>query len=371
MSSRVKENMKKLIHKLRHKLRKQKDDLPPSSRITSDTMAQHRERILAGGRRFKYPIQYARHKLVINAIIISVSALIVVLVVGWWQLYKAQNTSQFMYNVTKVLPIPVAKIDGQYVLYSDYLLKYLSSAHYLEQKEQIGLNTDNGKRQIEYIKQQSMQDAIADAYALKLSKSLNVSISDSELEAFLKEQRQSSDGEISEQTYDAVILDYYGWSPAEYRHVTKNKLLRQKVAYAMDKTALEAVGIIESTLKTDPKADFKTLATNISSIPGKKAEYGVSGLVPKTNQDGGLAIEAAKLKESQTSAVIKSTTGEGYYFVRLLVINATHVNYEYIKISLTDFTKALDSVVCGQKQSQKVHIYIDEKISDLFCKQKT
>src|SRR5680860_1627910 len=115
MLLRVKETMKKLIRKL---LRKQRgNDLPLSSRITSETVVQHREHILAGGRRFKYPIQYTRHKLVINAITISIAALIIVIIIGWWQLYPMQNTSEFMYRITKVVPIPVAVVDGQPVLY--------------------------------------------------------------------------------------------------------------------------------------------------------------------------------------------------------------------------------------------------------------
>jgi len=351
MLLRIKDNMKKLLHRFR-----KQNDLPPSSRITSNTMAQHRERILAGGRRFKYPIQYTRHKLVINAIIISILALIIVIVVGWWQLYKAQNTSEFMYSITKVMPVPVANIEGQPVLYSDYLIKYLSSIHYLEQKEQVSLNTDNGKRQIEYIKQQSMRDAITDAYALKLSKSLDISISSSELENFLKEQRQSSDGEISQQTYDAVILDYYGWNPAEYRHVTEGKLLRQKVAYAMDKDALEAVDSVKSELKKDPKANLKNLATKISNQTSIKTLYESSGWVLKTNQDGGLSVEAAKLKKLQTSSVIKSTIGEGYYFVRLLDSNNTKVKYEYVRVPLTAFTKALDNIIDSDKVKKYISI---------------
>ena len=57
--------------------------------------------------------------------------------VGWWQLYKNQSTSDFMYHVTEVLPLPVAKVDGEFVLYRDYLMKYRSSVYYLEQKEQV------------------------------------------------------------------------------------------------------------------------------------------------------------------------------------------------------------------------------------------
>jgi len=344
--------MKKLLHKI---LRK-KTDVQPPSRITSETVAEHREKILAGGRRFKYPIQYARHKLVINAIIISLVALIAVIAVGWWQLYPAQNTSEFMYRITKVLPVPVATVDGQPVLYSDYLMKYLSSIHYLGQKEQVSFKTDDGKRQVEYIKQQSMKDAIADAYASKLAKDMGITVSSSELEAFLVAQRQSNDGTISEQTYNAVILDYYGWSPDEYRHVTEEKLLRQKVSYAMDKPALDASNGVEASLIKNPKIVMKNLAKTISNQSGVKVTYGASGLVPKDNQDGGLASAAIKLKKNHISSVIKSTLGDGYYVIRLLGSNSTQVSYEYIHIPLTAFTSALDGVISSGKVKEYITI---------------
>lgn len=342
------------MNKILNKIIKRKPTVPIPSRITNETVAQHREQILAGGRRFKYPIQYARHKLVFNAIIISLVSLIIVIVIGWWQLYPAQNTSEFMYRITKVIPVPVASVDGQPVLYSDYLMKYLSSVHYLEQKEQLSLKTSDGQRQVEYVKQQSLQDAIADAYAMKLAKGMGISVSGTELQGFLKSQRQSSSGEISEQTYNAVILDYYGWSPGEYNHATENKLLRQKVAYAMDKDAQAVVDGITSALKDNLGVDFKTLASSSVAVLGVKPMYGASGWVPKDNQDGGLAIVASKLAKLQVSLAIKSSIGNGYYFIRLLDINDNQVNYEYIQVPLSAFTNSLNNII----NSKKVDKYI-------------
>lgn len=342
--------MKKLLPKI--KPRKAKS--PASSRITNDTVAEHREQILAGGRKFKYPIQYARHRLVFNAILISVVALIVVILVGWWQLYPAQNTSEFMYRVTKVVPVPVASVDGQPVLYSDYLMKYRSSIYYLEQKEQVSLKSDDGKRRVEYTKQQAMQDAIADAYAMKLAKQMGLTISDVELEGFLRSQRQSSDGEISEQTYDSVILDYYNWSPSEYRHATKNKLLRQKVTYAVDKDAKLLSDKVATVLLETPSTNLKDLSVQLSGN-SNKAIYGAPGWVLKTNQDGGLANAAAKLKKGEVSPVVKSISGDGYYFVRLIDVNQTQVNYEYVEIPLTTFDSQLKKII----SSNEVKEYID------------
>lgn len=346
------QSSKEIMNKLLNKVRR-KPAQPASTRITTETIAEHRERILAGGRRFKYPVQYARHRLVFNAIIITVATLIVLVGVGYWQLYPAQNTSDFMYRVTRVLPVPVAKIDGQPVQYSDYLMKYRSSIHYLESKERVNLKTEDGKRQSDFVKSQAMDDALADAYALKLAKQNNVTVTDAELQTYLKQQRTSTDGEVSESTYDAVILDYYGWSPDEYEHAMKTKLLRQKVSFVVDADATTVSKTVADTIAAG-NSDLKSVAETVNKTAKVQVVYGALGFVPKTNQDGGLAAAAAKMQKGQVSSAIKSTTGEGYYYIKLLDINDTSVNYEYVHIPLTVFNKDLDAA----KSSNKVKEYI-------------
>lgn len=340
--------MKKLLNKIRRTPNAQ-----DSARITTETIAEHRERILAGGRRFKYPVQYARHRLVFNAIIITVATLLVLIGVGYWQLYPAQNTSDFIYRVTRVLPLPVASIDGQKVLYSDYLMKYRSSAHYLDTKERVNLKTEDGKRQSDFIKQQAMEDSLADAYAIKLAKDNKVTVTAVELETFLKQQRSSTDGEVSAATYDAVILDYYGWSHEEYQHAMEIKLLRQKVSFVVD-TDADALSKSVGGVITAGNTDLKSVAETINKSAKVQVIYGSLGWVPKTNQDGGLAATAAKLQKGAISTAIKSTTGEGYYYVKLIDVNDAQVNFEYVHIPLTAFLKNLTAI----KAQGKVSTYI-------------
>lgn len=340
--------MKKLLNKIR-----KTPKVPDSTRITTETIAHHRQRILAGGRRFKYPVQYARHKLVFNAIIITVVTLLALTGVGYWQLYSAQNTSSFIYRVTRVLPLPVASIDGRAVLYSDYLMKYRSSVHYLETKERINMNSEDGERQSDVVKQQAMKDSLADAYATKLAKDNGVTVTDVELEVFLKQQRQSSDGAVTQATYDAVILDYYDWSPEEYEHAMKTKLLRQKVAFGIDETAKTTVSKVGVVI-TSGVTELKEVADTINKTSELKVAYASPDWVPKTNQDGGLAATAAGLQKGAISAVIKSTSGQGYYYIKLLDSNETEVRYESINIPLNEFEKRFAAI----KDTDKVKVYI-------------
>jgi hypothetical protein len=228
--------MKKLL------LRKRavKKEIP--TRITNETVAEHRERILAGGRRFKYPMQYARHRLVVTTIVITLVAFLVLLLVGWWQLYPVQNTSTFFYRVTRVVPLPVASVDGETVKYGDYLMYYNSSAHYLKQSEQLNLNSKDGQRQNAHIKRKSLDIAIANAYAQKLARDLDIKVSQERIDQVTNEDRNTSTGRISQETYDASALNILGWTPSEYKHDTKNRLIRQDVAYAIDESAKRQTG---------------------------------------------------------------------------------------------------------------------------------
>ena len=93
---------------------KKKDKRSLPSRITNDTVAEHREKVLAGGRKHKYPIQYSKHKLVWNTIFISIAGLIAVIVLLYLQLYVWKDTSDLAYRITKILPLPAGSVEGEF-----------------------------------------------------------------------------------------------------------------------------------------------------------------------------------------------------------------------------------------------------------------
>lgn len=340
--------MKKLQFRKREKAKKV---IP--SRITNETVAEHRERILAGGRRFKYPMQYARHRLVFNTIIVMVGALVFVSLIGWWQLYPMQNTSTFFYRITRVLPVSAASVDGESVRYSDYLMYFNSSAHYLQQSEQLNLQSEDGKRQLDYIKRKSMDTVISDTYAAKLARGLGINIDGSRVSEVINSDRSTANGRISQETYDASALGVLGWAPDEYRQDAKSKLIRQDVSYAIDTVAREKATHAAQLLSA-VDADLDKIAAQLGGEGSSKATVGVSGLVPRTNRDGGLSIAAAKLNKDQISSVIKTTTGDGYYFVKLLDKNDSQVSYAYLRIPLVAFNDKLAAL----KKEGKIHEYI-------------
>lgn len=339
--------MKKLVSKIRAR----KQPQAPVGRITTDTLAEHRERVLAGGRKFKYPVQYQRHKLVVNALIISAAAVVLLIALMWYLLYIAKNTSEFMYRVTKVVPVPVAVVDGQQVRYSDYLMKYRSTAHYLIEKEQIDERSEEGKSQLSYVKAQALDDAIADAYAEKLAKELDITVTAADIEERLTLQRQ--EWGVTETTFNAVVSDYYGWSTGEYRDAMKSQILRQKVAFAVDSNAESLSKQVVAAVKAGT-TNLDTIAESLNAKKKDAVTYIPGNWVSKTNQDGGLAETAAKLEKGQVSSAVKTASGNGYYFIKLLDSNDTQVNFEYIFIPLRE----LDAQITEVKKDDKLTQFI-------------
>lgn len=347
------------MKKLPIKLRRKAPDSPPSARITNETVAEHRERILAGGRKFKYPIQYARHRLVINALLVTFVSLVLLVALGWWQLYIMQNSSTFLYRVTRIIPVPVAVVNGEQVRFSDYLVQYRGSEYYLNKYGEIKFNTADGKRQLDYIKRESMNKAISDAYAQQIARDKGITVSGKDIDAVIDQQRNTANGRISQETYDASSMMIYGWSPSDYRLAVGHSILRARVAFAVDENATKQAQKVAAMLKAQPDSDFAKVAEQMSSTPGGKVIAGQSGLVNNVSTFGGLQVsEVSKLEKGKTSGVIKSSTDDGYYFVRVLDKNDTQVNFAYLHIPLTKFNNDLATL----KKDGKITEYI--KLAD-------
>ena len=337
------------------KLRRDKPEPEAPSRITNETVAEHREQVLAGGRRFKYPRQYARHKLVFNALIIIFVTLILAALIIWWQLYSVQNTSTFFYRLTRILPVPVATVDGTQVRYSDYLMSLSGSQYYLQQSERLNLDSDDGKRQVEFIKRQALDGAIADTYAEKIAKEKGITVTDQQVNDVINDSLNTVSGKISQDVYDDSTLSTLGYTTDEYRHIIRRSLLRQAVAYEVDTKASSAKKAAEALLASAKKKSLITLSKQLQS-KAYDASIGASGLVPKTNHDGGLTQAASKLKEGEISSFFRSTTGDGYYIVQLVSSSDTQLNYNFLRIPLTEFNQQLKTLAENNKIQEHISI---------------
>ncbi|HUP13417.1 MAG TPA: hypothetical protein VM187_14430, partial [Niastella sp.] len=81
-------------------------------RITTETIAAHREQVIGSARKYIYPLQHSKHR-----IIAITTGLIIAAIIGFFSyctlaLYRFHSTSGFMYRVTQVVPFPIARTGG-------------------------------------------------------------------------------------------------------------------------------------------------------------------------------------------------------------------------------------------------------------------
>lgn len=337
---------------LKNKLSRKSEPVKSPSRITNETVAEHREQILAGGRKFKYPVQYSKHKLVINSVLIGVVTVVLILLIGWWQLYLAENTSKFMYRVTQLIPVPVAVVDGQWVRYSDYLKRFRSSIHFLQQQNSINVRTDDGKRQIEFYKRRELDTVIRDGYVEKLAKANNVKVSDQEVDAFINAELEAK--RVSLDAYERTVLNnFYDWSLGEYKDIVRSELLERKVSFVIDTVARDKVNRIKQSLAGG--ADFAATAGAESDDTATRQNGGVVGTIPITNQDSNRLIRAAQaLEPGQTSDIIEGS--DGYYIIKLTAKDATTVQYSQIKVSLGELDKRFETIKSQDKIRELIKV---------------
>jgi len=342
-----KEKRKSLKKKILKKSNTQETQV---AKITNTTLEEQRKEILNKGKKFKYPVQYSKNRLVGNALIIALVILITGSGLLWYQLYQAQNTGEFIYRFTTVIPFPVANVDGENALYRDYLMEYRANMQIANAKKDEIESANNVKALSVLNKNKAMKNAIANAYAQKKAREMGISVSEKEIDEAFDAQRKTQNTELTESALYKIAADNYGLSPSEYRRMfIELPLLRRKVTAEIDKNAAKTRDEVVKYLN-DNSNDFSKAAERF----GDKIEYNKPGKVRKTNIDGGRSKVASQLNVGEVSKPFISNAGDGYYIVKLIEKNDNEISYESIKIKFTEFNSQLEKL----EKEGKVKKYI-------------
>lgn len=287
-------------------------------RITNETVAEHREEVLKGARKYKYPLEHSKHRIVIVSSVLLVAALIGFFVYTGLSLYRYQSTSLFMYRVSQVLPLPVAKAGGRWVSYESYLFELRRVMHYYETQQQVDFTTDTGKRQLETYRPRALDQVIAFAYVKDLAAQNNIRVTEQEVNdaiAVLRTQNQLAAGDDE---LEAVMQKFFGWSLGDLRRQLRDELLAQKVAAKLDTAAFSKAQNVVLQLKNG--TDFAALAAQSSDDANTKAnggQYTDAAITMKSQEVPPQVVrELGKLQPGAVSGII--TTPTSFEVVKLL-----------------------------------------------------
>lgn len=329
------------------KFQKKKTD----KKTEQEKVDERREEVLAKGRKFKYPLQFAKHKLVRNAIIIAFVAAGILTFVGWGMLYKMQSTDDVIYRMTRVLPVAVADVDGEKVMFSDYLMFYRSSIQSVQQQSGALDDSQDAENLKKQYKRAALDEVEKLTFAIKIAKEKGIKVGKDEIDEAFVLHRNVGGAERSEESFLKVIAENFGLSRSEYERMLKLSLIREKVQIAIDESANRVADKIEKKLSENGN-DFEKIRDEF----GSEIIYEeTGGLVDAKNIDGGRANRAISLQKGENSGKFVSSNGDGYYFVKLLDKTDTEVNYQSIKVVFSEFEKEFLEL----KNSEKINEYIE------------
>ncbi len=337
--------MKKTISKLSRKNKQdaQTGEAKLPQRITTENMAEHREEIIGHGRKKIYPLRHSKNRLVTISITVFLIALIVFVSYCTLALYRFKQNSQFLYNVTRVVPFPVARIGSDFVAYENYLFEINRQVYYYETQQETDFSTESGRKQLEEYKKRALEKVINDAYINELASQNNITVSDQEVEDELQISRNQNRLGGSETELEDILKDLWNWSIDDFKRTLKQQLLAEKVASALDKDAHQKAN--EAYEQLQGGANFGKLASKVSEDPSTKNSRGEYGfMIEETSRDISPKTAAVlfSLKPGEYSKPID--VGYGLEIVKNLERNGDRIRAAHIVFNFKDINQYVNDL---------------------------
>lgn len=302
-------------------------------RITNETVAEHREEVLSSARKYIYPLQHSRNRIIKISTILLGIFIVVFFVYCGLALYKLQSTSTFLYQVTRVLPFPVAKAGSDFVAYENYLFELRHLMHYYEVQQKEDLSGKD-RPHLEALRKESMNKVIDDAYIKQLAETNKISVSNREVNDQITLVKAQNRLGTNDQMLADVLKQFWGWSISDFRRELKTQLLAQKVASHLDVTTHARANNALAELNSGK--DFAAVAAAASDDAATKASGGQYGaLISKNNRDVPPQVVDAlfKLQPGQISGIIN--TGYTLEIVKVIKIEGDKVQAAHISFNIS------------------------------------
>lgn len=348
----MKKKLKKIVPKRLQKNKPAVDENVP--KITNKTVAEHREEVLKSARKYIYPLQHSKHRIVLISVSLFVATIIGFFTYCTLALYKFQNSSTFLYRVTQVIPFPVARTGGQFIAYENYLFELRHYTHYYETQLEVNFEEGKEKAQLEQFKKRALDKVINDAYIKQLAQREGITVTDQELEDQITIVRSQNRLGSSEAVFEDVIKDYWGWSVDDFKRSLRTTLLAQKVVAELDtETQQEAQSALAELRKG---ADFAAVAKEYSDDPSGANGGEIGFAIDRTSKEiSALATnELFKTKEGEITPIIN--TGYALEIYKNLETNGDKIRAARIVLNFKNINTFINDLKDKQPYTQYISL---------------
>lgn len=314
----------------------EEEEMSVIPRITNETLAQHREEVLGGARKFIYPLAHSKHKVVLISSFIGFLTATFFLVYTSLALYKFNDYSDFLYRITKVVPFPVARVKGHFVSYESYYFELNHYIHYYEVQQKTDFSTPGGQQQLKDAKSQLLQQVIDKTYIKLIADEKGIRVTDKEVDDQITLLRDNSRLGGSNRVYLDVLRNWYNWSEADFKRKIKDQLLSQKLTALLDTETKSRAE--KAIVELNAGKDFGEVASTYSDDALTKAQKGDMGTIDRSNRDVPAILTDALYKLAPSSYSSPIDIGYGLEIIKNIEvkdgkIHAAHILFQYKDIS--------------------------------------
>jgi len=288
-----------------------------------------------------------------RVLIVLAIFIVLAIVTMSYGIYKLDWRSSFIDKILRVVPLPVAAVNGNFISYPDYLITLQAAERFYEKQKEMNFP---GIPSQEEIKKMVRDRLIEDVLIKKIASQYNVSVTSQDIENKTNEIIQNKG---SQADLEKFLKDYYGLNLAQYKEffIEPNLYYSKTNEAIMDDETINGQAkkkIQEALNKIRNNEKFEEVAKQYSEDAkvGDNAsqENFLRGELPKEIED-----QLFSMKEGESTDVVEMS--DSFQILKLVKKDEEKGVLTLQKIVVK--IKTIDDLLKIEKEKAQIKIYAD------------
>jgi len=295
--------------------------------ITNQTLDEDRKAVIKKGRQHVAPVSTSRTKVLVVSGVLAAIGVITISATYWVQVYRSANASPIIYDASKVMPTPVAKLSSSRIYYDEVLFQYNTA---IKVRDIQVVDTEELKQELFEIAFNKVYENTA---IEQLARAQNVSVSEEEVTSRVEVLEETTG---SAEKFEASLKTDYGWDRSDFLHEFKIQLLKEK---------LTPTAFVEVATKLNQGDSFTVLQSQYTSGDFVDS-FNVDDVSTQADLPELVVNRGKELTEGLVSSDIATEAGVFYLERKAKVVNVLHIGSAAADVDLEQYLENTEKFIC-------------------------